>query len=132
VYARGRAAEIMERDHDAIAALVARESGGILPKGQHEAREAAAILHAAAALSLSPRGAVLSNPVVRIYSIATVDAHAKPMWRERAIGARSGANAAQYRTELVLPASDGSISLMIEDHFCAPHTPTSGCSQTYR
>ena len=61
-----RAAGIMERDFESIAKLVAKESGGILPKGQHEAREAAAILHTAAALALSPRGEVLSNPPGRL------------------------------------------------------------------
>jgi benzaldehyde dehydrogenase (NAD) len=55
------AAALLERDAPALAMLVARESGGILPKGQHELREAAAILHQAAGLAMQPRGEVLSN-----------------------------------------------------------------------
>ena len=61
-----RAAEILERDAEAMAMLVARESGGILPKGQHEIRETVALLHSAAALALAPRGEVLANPPGRL------------------------------------------------------------------
>jgi benzaldehyde dehydrogenase (NAD) len=61
-----KAAELLEHDAGALALLVARETGGILPKGQHEVREAAAILHGAAALAMQPRGEVLSNPPGRL------------------------------------------------------------------
>jgi benzaldehyde dehydrogenase (NAD) len=60
------AASLLERDAPALSMLVARESGGILPKGQHEVREAVAILHNAASLAIQPRGEVLSNPPGRL------------------------------------------------------------------
>jgi benzaldehyde dehydrogenase (NAD) len=41
---------------------VARETGGIPNKGQHEIKEAIALLHAAAALAIAPRGEVLQSP----------------------------------------------------------------------
>src|SRR6185312_10889627 len=56
----------LEQDAAALSVLVARESGGILPKGQHELREAIAILHNAAGLALQPRGEVLSNTPGRL------------------------------------------------------------------
>jgi benzaldehyde dehydrogenase (NAD) len=57
------AATRLQSDAQALAQLIASETGGILPKGHHEVREAVAILHAAAALALQPRGEVLStNP----------------------------------------------------------------------
>lgn len=61
-----RAADILEKDAEPLAMIVARETGGILPKGQHEVRETAAILQTAAALALSPRGEVLANPPGRL------------------------------------------------------------------
>ena len=61
-----KAAGLLEHDAGMLALLVARETGGILPKGQHEVREAAAILQGAAALALQPRGEVLSNPPGRL------------------------------------------------------------------
>ena len=61
-----KAAELLEHDAGMLALLVARETGGILPKGQHEVREAVAILHGAAALAIQPRGEVLSNPPGRL------------------------------------------------------------------
>jgi len=60
------AATQLEEDAAALSMIVARESGGILPKGQHELREAIAILHSAAGLALQPRGEVLSNPPGRL------------------------------------------------------------------
>jgi benzaldehyde dehydrogenase (NAD) len=60
------AAGVLERDAEALAVIVARESGGILPKGQHELREAAVILYGAAALAIQPRGDVLANPPGRL------------------------------------------------------------------
>ena len=53
------AAAVFEARAAEWADLVARETGGILPKGQHEVREAAALLHAAAGLALHPAGLVL-------------------------------------------------------------------------
>ena len=46
--------------------VIARETGGIVPKGQHEVRETAALLHYAAGLAISSRGEVLSNPPGRL------------------------------------------------------------------
>lgn len=57
-----KAADILQQHGDEIADVVARETGGILPKGQHEVRETAAILRAAAGLALAPRGEVLQSP----------------------------------------------------------------------
>jgi benzaldehyde dehydrogenase (NAD) len=56
-----RAAAALEGAFEEVGSLVARETGGILPKGQHEAREAVALLHAAAALAIGPRGEVLQS-----------------------------------------------------------------------
>src|SRR5947209_3798862 len=56
----------LQTDAEALGQLVARETGGILPKGLHEVREAVAILHAAAALALQPRGEVLSTTPGRL------------------------------------------------------------------
>lgn len=61
-----QAAAVLERDAEALAVIVARESGGIIPKGQHELREAAIILYGAAALAIQPRGEVLANPPGRL------------------------------------------------------------------
>jgi benzaldehyde dehydrogenase (NAD) len=56
-----RAAAYFAEHLEAIAPYVARETGGILPKGQHEVREVIAQLHAAAALVLQPQGVVLPS-----------------------------------------------------------------------
>ena len=56
-----RAAAVLESAFEECASLVARETGGILPKGQHEVREAVALLHAAGALAIGPRGEVLQS-----------------------------------------------------------------------
>jgi benzaldehyde dehydrogenase (NAD) len=57
-----KAADTLQRHFDELADVVARETGGILPKGQHEVKEAIAILRAAAGLALAPRGEVLQSP----------------------------------------------------------------------
>jgi benzaldehyde dehydrogenase (NAD) len=56
-----KAATLLEQSFDDCASIVARETGGILPKGQHEVKEAVAILRAAAALAIAPRGEVLQS-----------------------------------------------------------------------
>ena len=61
-----RAAALIEADMDGLALTIARETGGIVPKGQHEVRETAALLHHAAGLALGSRGEVLSNPPGRL------------------------------------------------------------------
>ena len=61
-----RAAALLEADFDALSLVVARETGGIIPKGQHEVRETVALLHHAAGLATASRGEVLSNPPGRL------------------------------------------------------------------
>jgi len=61
-----RAAALIEADSDGLSMVIARETGGIVPKGQHEVRETAALLHHAAGLALGSRGEVLSNPPGRL------------------------------------------------------------------
>jgi benzaldehyde dehydrogenase (NAD) len=56
-----RAAAYFEEHLAEIAPYIARETGGILPKGQREVREVVAQLHAAAALVLQPQGVVLPS-----------------------------------------------------------------------
>lgn len=56
------AACVLQRSFEPCAAIVARETGGIPPKGLHEVKEAIALLHAAAALAIAPRGEVLQSP----------------------------------------------------------------------
>ncbi len=60
------AAAILRRHAGALAGLVARETGGIVPKGAVELREAEAILHAAAALALHSRGEILQGQTGRM------------------------------------------------------------------
>lgn len=61
-----KAADLLEQDFDGLSMVIARETGGIVPKGQHEVRETAALLHHAAGLALGSRGEVLSNPPGRL------------------------------------------------------------------
>ena len=61
-----RAAGYFEQNSEEIAAYVARETGGILPKAQHEVREVVAQLHVAAALVLQPQGVVLPSTPGRL------------------------------------------------------------------
>jgi benzaldehyde dehydrogenase (NAD) len=61
-----RAAALFEQHFDEVALYVTRESGAILPKGQHEAREAAAFCHIAAGLPLQAQGQVLPSTPGRL------------------------------------------------------------------
>jgi len=61
-----KAAAVLERSFEECAAIVARETGGILPKGLHEVKETIALLHGAAALALGPRGEVLQSVSARL------------------------------------------------------------------
>lgn len=61
-----KAAGVLEADADDAALYISRETGGIAPKGQHEAREAALILHLAAGLALQPQGQVLASGPERL------------------------------------------------------------------
>jgi benzaldehyde dehydrogenase (NAD) len=60
------AASILRHHSESLAVLVARETGGIVPKGAVEMREAEAILHAAAALALHSRGEILPTQAGRM------------------------------------------------------------------
>ncbi|HET7865728.1 MAG TPA: aldehyde dehydrogenase family protein, partial [Burkholderiaceae bacterium] len=54
-----RAGELFTQHFDELALFIARETGGILPKAQHEVREAATLCHLAAGLVLQPQGLAL-------------------------------------------------------------------------
>ncbi|MBT0962951.1 benzaldehyde dehydrogenase [Denitromonas sp. IR12] len=55
------AAAAIEADKDALARYIARETGGILPKAEHEVREAVFILQRAAAMAIDSQGLVLPS-----------------------------------------------------------------------
>jgi benzaldehyde dehydrogenase (NAD) len=56
-----RVAALLQQHFDELALWVTRETGAILPKGQHEVREAAAFCQVAAAMTLQPTGQVLPS-----------------------------------------------------------------------
>lgn len=56
-----RAGVLFQQHFDELALYAARETGGILPKGQHEIREAITICHLAAAMPLQSQGQVLPS-----------------------------------------------------------------------
>lgn len=56
-----RAAGFMQAHFDELSRYVARETGGILPKGQHEITEAIIFLHMAASLVMQPTGKLLPS-----------------------------------------------------------------------
>ncbi len=56
-----RAAALFQQHFDELALYAARETGGILPKGQHEIREAALICNLAAGIPLQSQGHVLPS-----------------------------------------------------------------------
>lgn len=56
-----RAAALFQQHGDELALYAARETGGILAKGQHEIREAALICNLAASIPLQPQGHVLPS-----------------------------------------------------------------------
>ncbi|WP_457321364.1 benzaldehyde dehydrogenase [Roseateles sp. P5_E11] len=56
-----RAAQLFQQHFDELALFVTRESGAILPKGQHELREAIAFCQIAAAMPLQSQGQVLPS-----------------------------------------------------------------------
>ncbi|MFN7156434.1 MAG: benzaldehyde dehydrogenase [Acidovorax sp.] len=61
-----RAASIFQQHFDELAMTVARETGGIVPKGQHEVREAITLCHLAAALPMQAQGQVLPSTPGRL------------------------------------------------------------------
>ncbi|MCW4630726.1 benzaldehyde dehydrogenase [Marinomonas rhodophyticola] len=56
-----KAAAFMQDNFDELALYVARETGGIIPKGQHEIKEAIVILQLAANMTLEPNGLTLPS-----------------------------------------------------------------------
>ena len=56
-----RAGALFQQHFDELALYATRETGAILPKGQHEIREAITICHLAAAMPLQPQGHVLPS-----------------------------------------------------------------------
>ncbi len=56
-----RAGTLFQQHFDELALYATRETGGILPKGQHEIREAITICHLAAAMPLQSQGHVLPS-----------------------------------------------------------------------
>lgn len=61
-----KAATIFQENAEELALWVARESGGIIPKGQLEVREAVAVLRAAAAMTNDAPGLVLPSAAGRL------------------------------------------------------------------
>jgi benzaldehyde dehydrogenase (NAD) len=56
-----KVAALLQQHFDELALWVTRETGGILPKGQHEIREAVTFCHVAAAMPMQPQGLVLPS-----------------------------------------------------------------------
>ena len=56
-----RAATLFQQHFDTLSLFVARETGGILPKGQHEIREAALLCNLAAGMPLQAQGQELPS-----------------------------------------------------------------------
>ncbi|WP_045764802.1 benzaldehyde dehydrogenase [Xanthomonas albilineans] len=61
-----RAAHLLEQQAEVAAKLVARETGGILPKGEHEVREAILLFQQAAAMPLQAQGQLLPSAPGRV------------------------------------------------------------------
>ena len=56
-----KAANFIQEHFDELALYIARETGGIIPKGQHEVKEAILILQLAANMTLEPNGLTLPS-----------------------------------------------------------------------
>lgn len=56
-----RAAALLQQHFDELALWITRETGAILPKGQHEVREAITFCQVAAAMPLQPQGQLLPS-----------------------------------------------------------------------
>ncbi len=61
-----RAAALLQQHFDELALYITRETGGILPKGQHEVREAIAFCQIAAGMPMQPQGQVLPSSAGRL------------------------------------------------------------------
>ncbi|MBN2715472.1 MAG: benzaldehyde dehydrogenase [Deltaproteobacteria bacterium] len=56
-----KAAEYLTQNAEELAVIIARETGGIIPKGQHEVREAVVLLQMAAGMCFQPDGLTLPS-----------------------------------------------------------------------
>jgi benzaldehyde dehydrogenase (NAD) len=56
-----RVAALLQQHFDELALWITRETGAILPKGQHEVREAITFCHVAAAMPMQPQGQLLPS-----------------------------------------------------------------------
>lgn len=56
-----RVAALLQQHADELAMWITRETGAILPKGQHEVREAVTFCHVAAAMPMQPQGQLLPS-----------------------------------------------------------------------
>ncbi|MBN2529011.1 MAG: benzaldehyde dehydrogenase [Deltaproteobacteria bacterium] len=56
-----KAADYLQANFDDFAIIIARETGGILPKGQHEVRESIVLCQLAAAMCMQPTGLTLPS-----------------------------------------------------------------------
>ena len=65
-HVRLKAAALFEQHFDELALMIARETGGIIPKGQHEVREAVVLCRLAAALPMQAQGQVLPSTPGRL------------------------------------------------------------------
>jgi benzaldehyde dehydrogenase (NAD) len=61
-----KAATLFEQHFDELALMIARETGGIIPKGQHEVREAVVLCRMAGALPMQSQGHVLPSTPGRL------------------------------------------------------------------
>lgn len=61
-----RAAALFTQHFDELALAIARETGSVLFKGQHEVREAITLCHLAAGMPLAAQGQVLASPAGRL------------------------------------------------------------------
>ncbi|MFN3495288.1 MAG: aldehyde dehydrogenase family protein, partial [Hydrogenophaga sp.] len=61
-----KAAALFEQHFDELALMIARETGGIIPKGQHEVRESVVLCQLAAAMPMQAQGQVLPSTPGRL------------------------------------------------------------------
>ncbi|MBK7614699.1 MAG: benzaldehyde dehydrogenase [Burkholderiales bacterium] len=61
-----KAGDLFMQHYDELALVIARETGGIIPKAQHEVREASTLCHLAAGSVLAPQGVTLPTTPGRL------------------------------------------------------------------
>ena len=61
-----KAAALFERHFDELSLMIARETGGIIPKGQHEVRESVVLCQLAAAMPMQAQGELLPSTPGRL------------------------------------------------------------------